>query len=38
MLDSNKHWRTKMQPIFESFSGPPLKSDMGLLARYGNHQ
>ena len=25
-LDSNKRWRDKMQPIFESFPGPLLKS------------
>ena len=25
-LDSNKRWRAKMQPIFESFPGPLLKS------------
>ena len=27
-----------MQPLFESFPGPFLKSGMGLLARNGNHQ
>ena len=27
-----------MQPIFESFSGLLLKSGVGPLARYGNHQ
>ena len=27
-----------MQPIFESFPGPLLKSGVGPLARYGNHQ
>ena len=27
-----------MQPIFESFLGPLLKSGVGPLARYGNHQ
>ena len=27
-----------MQPIFESFPGPLLKSGMGPLARYGNNQ
>ena len=37
-LDSNKRWRAKMQPIFESFPGPVLKSSMGPLARYGSHQ
>ena len=29
-LDSNKRWRAKMQPIFESFPGPLLKSGVGL--------
>ena len=38
MVDSSKRWRAKMQPIFESFPGPLLKSGVGLLARYGNHQ
>ena len=37
-LDSNKRWRAKMQPLFESFPGPLLKSGMGPLARYGNQQ
>ena len=37
-LDSNKCWRAKMQPPFESFPGPLLKSGMGPLARYGNLQ
>ena len=37
-LDSNKCWKTKMQPIFESYPGPLLKSGMGPLARYGSHQ
>ena len=37
-LDSNKHWRAKMQPLFESFPGPLLKSGVGPLARCGNHQ
>ena len=37
-LDSNKRWRAKMQPIFESFRGPLLMSGVGPLARYGNHQ
>ena len=36
-LDSNKHCRTKMQPIFESFPGPLLTSGVGPLLRYGNH-
>ena len=27
-----------MQPLFESFPGPLLKSGMGPLARHGNHQ
>ena len=31
-LDSNKHWRAKMQPLFESFPGSLLKSGMGSLA------
>ena len=37
-LDSNKRWRAEMQPIFESFPGPLLKSGVRPLARYGNHQ
>ena len=37
-LDSNKCWRAKMQPIFESFPDPLLKSGVGPLAGYGNHQ
>ena len=37
-LDSSKRWRAKMQPIFESFPGPLLKSGVGPLARYGNNQ
>ena len=37
-LDSSKRWRAEMQPIFESFPGPLLKSGVGPLARYGNHQ
>ena len=37
-LDSNKRWRAKMQPIFESFPGPLLKSGVGPLARYGNNR
>ena len=37
-LDSTKQWRAKTQPVFESFPGPLLKSGMGPLARYGNHQ
>ena len=37
-LDSDKHWRAKMQPIFESFPGPLLKLGVGPLDRYGNHQ
>ena len=36
--DSNKHWRTKSQPLFQSFPGPLLKSGMGPLARHDNHQ
>ena len=27
-----------MQPIFESFPGPLLKSGVGPFARYGDHQ
>ena len=38
MLDPNKCWRAKMQPMFESFPGPLFKSGIGLLARYANHQ
>ena len=34
----HKRLRAKMQPIFESFPGPLLKSGMRPLARYGNHQ
>ena len=34
-LDSNKVWRAKMQPIFESFH---IEVRRGPLARYGNHQ
>ena len=30
-LDSNKRWRAKMQPIFESYPSPLLKSGMGPL-------
>ena len=37
-LDSNKYWKAKVQPIFESFPGPLLKSGVEPLARYGNHQ
>ena len=37
-LDSNKHWRPKMLPLFESFPGPLLNSGMGSLDRYGTHQ
>ena len=36
-LDSNKRWRATIQPIFESFPGPLLKSGVGPLARYGNN-
>ena len=31
-LDSNKRWKAKMQPIFESFPGPFLKSVVRPLA------
>ena len=27
-----------MEPLFQSFPGPLMKSDVGALARYGNHQ
>ena len=37
-MDPNKHWRAKIQPLFESFPGPLLKSGMGLLASCDNHQ
>ena len=37
-FDMHKHWSTKMQPLLESFPGPLLKSGVGPLARYGNHQ
>ena len=37
-FDSNKRGRVKMQPLFESFAGPLVKSGMGALARYDNHQ
>ena len=37
-LDSNKRWRAKMQPMFESFLAPLVKSAVGPLTRYGNHQ
>ena len=37
-LNSNTRWRAKIQPIFYSFLGPLLKSGVGPLARYGNHQ
>ena len=36
--DSIKHWRDKMQPLFDSFPGSLLKSGVGPLARYGNHE
>ena len=36
--DSIKRWRAKLQPLFESFPGPYLKSGVGPLAKYGNHQ
>ena len=37
-LDWNKRWRAKMQPIFDSFPRPLLKSGVGPVATYGNHQ
>ena len=36
--DLNKRWGAKMQPLFKSFTGPLLKSGIGPIARYGNHQ
>ena len=30
-LDSNKCWRAKMQPLFESFSGPLLSGALGQI-------
>ena len=35
---SKKHHRAKMRTLFKSFPGPLLKSSMGPLARYSNHQ
>ena len=35
---SNKHHGAKLRVLFKSFPGPLLKSGMGLLARYSNHQ
>ena len=37
-LVSNKHCGAKMRILFKSFSRPLLKSSMGPLARYSNHQ
>ena len=36
--NSNKCWRAKVRPLFESFPGPLLKLGMGPLVRYGSHQ
>ena len=40
MLVSNKYHGAKLRVLFmiKSFPGPLLKSGMGPLARYGNHQ
>ena len=35
---SNKHRGAKLRILFKAFSGPLLKSGMGPLARYSNHQ
>ena len=35
---SNKRRGSKLRLLFKSFPGPLLKSGMGLLARYCNHQ
>ena len=35
---SNKRRGAKLQLLFKSFPGPLLKSGVGSLARYGNHQ
>ena len=35
---SNIHRRAKLRVLFKSFPGPLLKSGMGPLARYSNHQ
>ena len=35
---SNKRRRAKLRLLFKSFPGPLLKSGMGPLARYSNHQ
>ena len=37
-LVSNKHHGAKLRVLFKSFPGPLLKSGMGPLARYSNHQ
>ena len=37
-LDSNKHRGSKLRLLFKSFPGPLLKSGVGPLSRYGNHQ
>ena len=36
--DSNKRRGFKLRLLFKSFPGPLLKSGVGPLARYGNHQ
>ena len=36
--DLNKRWRFKLRLLFKSFPGPLLKSGVGPLVRYGNHQ
>ena len=35
---SNKRGRAKLRVLFKSFPGPLLKSSVGPLARYSNHQ
>ena len=35
---SNESRRAKLRLLFKSFPGPLLKSGLGPLARYGNHQ
>ena len=36
--DLNKHKGSKLRLLFKSFPGTLLKSGVGPLARYGNHQ
>ena len=38
MLVSSKRRGAKLRVLFKSFPGPLLKSGMGPLARYNNHQ